>query len=583
MTSHPRPFRLSATLLTGPAGVRPLPLVGEFTTDSSRPPLVLEWTEFDRVRLRLESADQDGILEVEGYNTPIGSGSERTVPDPQERELDAYPWYPGDYELRVVVEGENWYGLFRVKPRHLEVDQLAHLRQDLERVVAGLSLDVGLHRGYQGRRSYTYEAGAVDGVRLRQLGLLREALNEVASAMVRIEREPHRRLGRAYDVVPWHQSQRLDGKSFRWLAQGEWLREPKALPAPGLSRTPRAVLAPSARQSFDTYENRVAAFILDTLLVRTRTLSKALESDLGGLGTELERAHRNGWETGPLQEKVAGYRQLQPLVAEVEERLWHWRSRPFLAEVGALEGMPIPTTTTLKDSRYRVLYRWYRRVEEALVDVDTGEQFQMRTKRTSTLYEYWCLFRVLELFGELGFRLTDGGLGLKLRESNRNRLIPVIEPGTVFWLESDRGVRLRVVYDQALPTTQDEARELGFDLYIANPKNRPDIRVDLFEGDQPVRCLVLDAKYRRLSAIWNRAHPEGVYQLLSYSGNLYHVARPRQSMTQVAVALYPGSGGDADWQTRESGGIALARMVPNRPASELKACFRRFVGDQHGT
>lgn len=574
MTLRPDSFRVSA-FLCRPGGDCPLELRGAFAADPEQAVVVLEWTELDRVRLRLESEDELALLSLEGCEIQVPAGVQRTVPGPEELRDDTYPWYPGDYQIQVQAEGTVWYGLFRVKPRHLAADQLARLRQDLEQVVAGLTLDVLAHRGYQGPQD---AAAAPGGIRLRQLSLLRRALQEVAPIVGQIEREPQRQLGRRYGLVPWHQAQRLDGKSFRWLARGEWMHSGKAAPA-GWNQPPRAVLAPAASQSYDTYENRVVRFILERFAARARLLESALETDLASAEREVSEAQQRGWATGELEQRLESYRRLQPRAAEVARGFEHLVHRPFLSAVAPLQGLPVPTTTLLKDARYRVLYRWHRQVEEALVTVDTGELFQMRTKRTSKLYEYWCLLKVVEIFGQLGFRLADGDFGMRLREANRDRLIPIIQPGSVFLLEDGWGRRLRIVYDQELPVTQEQAREVGSDLYIANPRNRPDIRVDLLDGERPLRCLVLDAKYRRLASIWHRAQQGVVYQLLSYSTNLYHVSQPRIPLTQVAVALYPGADGDPDWQTREAGSIALGRMAPGHEAAELRACFRRFVGD----
>lgn len=576
MTSRPDSFRVSA-FLCRPSGDHPLVLLDAFTTDPEQAAVVLEWTELDRVRLRLESADESAVLTLEGCEIQVPAGAQRSIPGPLELQDDTYPWYPGDYQIQVRGEGTVWYGLFRVRPRHLAVDQLARLRQDLEQVVAGLTLDVLAQRGYRGAEPED-AAAAPGGLRLRQLTLLRRALQEVAPVIRQIEREPQRQLGRRYGVVAWHQAQRLDGKSFRWLARGEWMRDGKAAPA-GWNQPPRAVLAPAVSQSCDTYENRVVRFILERFAARARLLQSALETDLEGAEREAAVALRRGWASSELEQRRESYRALQPRVAEVANGFNHLVHRPFLAGVAALQGFPVPTTILLKDARYRVLYGWHRKVEEGLVTVDTGELFQMRTKRTSKLYEYWCLLKVVELFGQLGFRLADGDFGLRLREANRDRLVPVIEPGSVFLLKDGQGRRLRIVYDQELPVTQERAQEVGSDLYIANPRNRPDIRVDLLDGARPLRCLVLDAKYRRLANIWHRAQQDVIYQLLSYSTNLYHVSQPRIPLTQVAVALYPGADGDPDWQTREAGSIALGRMAPGHAAAELQACFRRFVGD----
>lgn len=580
MDSHRNTFLVTASIQTQ-YGPRPLTLQNEMTTDPEELPVVLEWTEYDRIQLGLRSEDPLAVLELDGFDGQIFSGQVITLPDPSETSVDAYPWYPGDYELSVTIGNEKWYGLFRIKPRHLNYDQLDRLRQDLERLVAGLSLDVAVGRGFDKEQFDSLRrAGKADRTRLKQLGVLQKALSEVAPALALIEREPHRRLGREYEIVQWHKSQRLDGKSFRWLSRGEWLHIPRALPSNGWNAKPQMVLAPTASQSLDTYENRVVRFILRSLQDQACRLLKAIETDLMGVDGEIQQAEEKHWDRDVqlLSERAQGYHQLQSLASEVQDRLKRLARTPFLAEVGDLSELPFPTTTLLKDDRYCTIYRWYQRVEEALVTVDTGEQFQTRTKRTATLYEYWCLFQVIEICEKLGFRLTGGDFGFRLREANRERLIPVIESGTAFWLEDDRGHRLRIVYNQPLPTSQSDAMASGCDLYIANPKNQPDIRVDLMVEGQPVRCLALDAKYRRLSNGWLQK-PDVRFQLMSYAGNLYRVDHPWQSVTKVAVALHPGSGQVLEWQTAEAGRIALAKLAPGCSTVHLERCLRDFVGD----
>ena len=581
MTSRPEPpFAITFSILRA-GGFLPVPALRPFVIDAELAEPVCAFDEFEHLRVQFDCAAPEAVLTLEGFEKEIRAGSTADVVSNADHELDAYPWYPGIYELRVSTGGRLWYGLFHIRPRHLPgLDDLERLRHDLEALVAGLSLDLSLNRGYMGRHRAQPRAGAPP-LRLGQLSLLKQALSAAEPALRHIAQAPQRRLGREHAVVPWQHARRLDGPSLRWLARGQGLRQGQAISGSPWSGGGGAVLAPRAVPSIDTYENRVVAFILGVFHDRAHHLLAALEQDLVIVKEDLRLARANGWSTHMLAERYVGYQRTLRLVQEAAATLTEQRRQPWLAGVGRLDRPPRPTAILRRDPRYRTLFQWYRRLAGALVRVDTGDAaFALRAKRTSMLYEYWCLLRMIDLLGGIGFSLQGGWLSQQLRRLTRDRLVPVIPAGAEFELVGPGERRLLVVYDRELPQTVAAAVAAGQAFYIASNRNRPDIRIDLFQAGRYQRSLVFDAKYSRASSIWDEhRYGERMAQLQSYVYNLFHVVHPGRQIVRAAVALYPGRGADPEWQEREAGRIALARLAPGGDNAELLRRLREFVGE----
>jgi hypothetical protein len=568
MSSRPRPFLVTLSGLHAGAWRTRVPGAPWADAPGGAHPL---WTvrERERFLLRFEAQAEEARLWVEGIEEPLRSGASLMIPSLEDQEADIYPWYPGAYELRVDWGSGVAYGLLEVLPKELSTDDLRDLRRDLEELVAGLSLDLST-RGYVKVEAYS-AAGA-----LQQLALLRQAAEELGPVLRQIEAEPQRALGREYALLPLHRARRLDHRSARWLARSAWLRH-KSVAAGG--EGPQVILAPQPQPSYDTYENRVIAWVLERLGGRARRLAVALQKELAGLRALRQAYEGKGWAAGELKQREAGFQRMERLAERLAREFVAHRGRPHLAAVGLLTGLPRPTVTLQKESRYRQVYAWYRRLERAEQEVPP-EESRLQVKRTALLYEYWTLFRLLHLLTGLGYQLEGGRLTDQLRRANRGRMIPVIPEGESFWLSGPGDRRIALTYDGALPQTQQAALKAGQSLYLMSPHHRPDLRIDLYQAGAYTGSILIDAKY---SSIWN-LWPSGRYggsipQLQAYAVGLRHLDRPREPATKTVLVLYPGRGGTGSIQAVEGGLIHLVPLRPGLAHDELLALLRQLVGD----
>lgn len=566
MSSPLNPFRITLAVFSG-GRWRQVGALGEWRPDLNEAVTLWQVREQERFRINFEAGPRDAQLWMEGLEKVLRPTESLVVPDLSEVGGDLYPWYPGTYAMRIAWGDRTAYALFEVEPKEMESDEMQLLRADLERLVGGLTLDLSTH-GYT-RVETAGGAGAI-----HQLSLLRQAAAELRPVLRQIEAEPQRALGRAYDLLPLHRARRLDGRSFRWLARGEWIRHERAAAA---GSGPQMVLAPRPEPSYDTEENRVIAWILSRLEGRSRQLAEALGRENAALAEERRSYEVKGWATAEIRQREVAYRGMEQLAGRLWREFGGYRRRPYLAAVGALTGLPRPTVTLQKDSRYRQVYAWYQRLERAADDAQAGAP--QHAKRSSLLYEYWALLRLIQLLAEEGFHLQGGRFAEQLRRANRDRIVPVIPPEETFWLARSDGRRVAVTYEGSIPRTRQEAITAGAPLYLMASHNRPDFRLDAYDGEAYIGSILADAKYSPAWNIWSeREYGRAMPQLQAYATALRHVGAPRDPATLVVLALYPGRGQNELPAELEGGLIHLVPLRPGLPLDSLQAQVRRLVG-----
>jgi hypothetical protein len=546
---------------------------GTWSADAADAVVLWQVRERDRLRIAFEAGPPGSQLWMEGLEGILRPGESLLIPTQEDLESDLYPWYPGAYSIRVASGDQLLWGMLEVQPKELSAGGLQDLRADLEQLVAGLTLDVST-RGYM-----RVEGGGGEGA-LHQLSLLRQAAEELRPVLRQIEAEPLRALGRAYDLLPLHRARRLDGRSFRWLARGEWIKHEGAAAVAGDG--PQVLLAPRPQPSYDTEENRMIAWVLSRLAGRARRIAEALGRELAAVVEQRQAFEAKGWAIGELRQREEGFRAIERLAVRLCREFDGQRRRPYLEEVGPLSGLPRPTITLQKESRYRQVYAWYQRLERAANELPPSEQgARMQVKRTSLLYEYWSLFRLLHLLASLGYRLEGGRLADQLLRANRGRLIPVIPEGETFWLSGPNGGRIAVTYDGPMDRTRTQAIAHGSPLYLMSSHNRPDLRLDLYREDQYRGSILADAKYAPAWNVWSeREYGKAMPQLQAYATGLRHVDAPRQPATLFVLALYPGRGGSELPTELEGGLIHLVPLRPGLALDQLHAQLRRLVGDE---
>src|SRR5690606_18204777 len=115
-----------------------------------------------------------GRVRIQGDDESEGRGAGR------------YPWIPGNYRVKVQWDGRSYYTVIRVRAKDLSERELHLMREELERYVVGLALD--LVRRNQGMAGDPL-AGRLPP-RFYQYQLLEQHFPQIHAALQDIVRKP---------------------------------------------------------------------------------------------------------------------------------------------------------------------------------------------------------------------------------------------------------------------------------------------------------------------------------------------------------------------------------------------------------
>jgi hypothetical protein len=444
----------------------------------------------------------EGVLFLRPGQTSIGG--------PTQCLLDEYG------EAEIVYE-EREPGAAWVAAPLLRLHVLLHVRDDVrdlyERLVSDLeAIHVGLAEDVLSRTSHRRRSvrAQTSIVRPEQDIERLESLHErLASALVRIGSQPSGTLIRTAEMARYRAGDRV-----RPAAIGAALRDPGTVVAGTRVSSIGRIEVLRTRPTTDIPEHR---HLRDGLL-HLASLSDAVAAHCSRSSVLFERDRRR-WGRAKDAENSVFERRYGPRLRALEA----FRSRsielaerfrelvalhPFLAAASPSRTALAPTPIFRNRRGYHEAYLALldgSRLSGSLVD---GDEIRVRFRRLSTLYEYWCFIRIVDLvrtLPEVGppepvatFRLVD------------DVYRPELDPGQSFRFPVVRGRGIggfvRVTYEpdilpdgwRTAPETDVDRRHRGplrpSRASLSDAPLRPDVAIEVVRRDGHGAILVLDAK-----------------------------------------------------------------------------------------
>lgn len=511
--------------------------------------------------------DEDDVLEVDDDRVYIGCGkSIRIQGEKREGEQDEassaakYPWIPGNYRVEVQWGGQTYYTVLNVRPVNLSWTQLEIMRDELERYVVGLTLDIIRKNQGMGRS----ELLAALPARFYQYQLLQKNFWMIEAAVRDIIRKPKQEVRRTYTVVPAAKNARRDEKSYRWAHSPQGLARNHGLS----DQRAQLALAPSSAINYDLPENRWVRRILEDLLELTDDIAAAI--------------HRFSELQYHLGERVQEERnRLLREILYIQSRLRAALSHPIFREVDPGRASLPYTPAMQRDGRYRTLYRfWWDLRNHSKVRVDAAFEYQW--KRTDLLWEYWTLVRTIEALKQLGFEPVSGWIFDKGWEFPDRVLIPSISEGTrIVMVRGDE--RVDIYYADRIPHSRHAAQQVGSLLYVEGAHNCPDLRLDYIREDSYEYSIVIEAKYRPRWRIWSdelaadrRSWTKIMNQLQAYRSVSRRDDSQKRAVREV-IAVYP-RGNDKLPVYEAWDHITLIRLTPGEPDKHFVDYLGKYWG-----
>lgn len=221
------------------------------------------------------------------------------------------------------------------------------------------------------------------------LELIRLHFERLEACIQRIARRPVRRIVRENRSVPVLKVRRVDARAIEKAAGGRRLRtatpDEKSILPDFVNRLEGnwidAITTRSARESDDTYENRVLLGFLIWLDTRMRRFLEAFSSVCSN---EYPEPVRLAWI-----ERLRDY----------HARLTHLVRNPIFGNIAAELGGVRPTATFRSHPDYAASFTIMRAIKSG-VDSQEGSSVSLPIDRTYRLYEIWCYIRLLRALSE---------------------------------------------------------------------------------------------------------------------------------------------------------------------------------------
>jgi predicted component of viral defense system (DUF524 family) len=371
----------------------------------------------------------------------------------------------------------------------------------------------------------------------------------LATALTALARDPHRQLVKSEQWVRAERARRLEPAGL--IAA---LREPENLDRETL--LPLRVPDARVEHSLDVYENRLVKLFCEQVSVRLRRLIPALASE----------------------EKFAGVAEAEALLARLEVAR---RDTSFLDEVSLPAHPPTRLTMVLlRRPPYRaVLERYLEFRREAYVVLEEPG-LDLPLDNLPNLYELWGTLQVIDVLLDeakrCGYDEVEQRLARQIGSGVYVKLLPDGKPALTLRRKTD-GREAHLTPQQTFGRTSRPLRSISL-------WQRPDVVVEISNGNKPPTLLVFDPKYKLRSedqpptegADADEAVPPGqpkkldIDRMHAYRDAIRTADNAR--VVRYAAILYPGA------EVRYPPGIEALITDPSR-SEELRARLRSVIGE----
>lgn len=398
--------------------------------------------------------------------------------------------YAGVYTLTVKTsDGRTAQTQIRVTPSKLSQERYDTMLEDISRISSELvfALHAPAHANATLRRGL--KSPSISDYRRLQV-----FMRSLEDSLARIAQSPHTRLGIHTEVRSLHEMaghvgnvQPVPGES-EYIGFGSTHRQHVPL-------VPRYWVTERSEPTYDVPENRlVKQFLWRQLLPRIQQIAERAETEVARRKSERQHKLRNEWEDDETPKIVV----LERIIEDCERlarRTVVMGSLPFLRDVDWPAGIVQPTQVLQKHPHYSRFYRLYLQFQTKLKYTTDSERYvaQVATRKVAELYELWSVFTmtslIMDILRKAGFSVVSSQRFYRIIDDQLQ--VEVDRDATIELRQKRKRVLIR--YEPLYPPEQTAAWGL---VSTTRSQLTPDLAIEHWEGDQPHKVIVFDAKYR---------------------------------------------------------------------------------------
>lgn len=291
--------------------------------------------------------------------------------------------------------------------------------------------------------------------------ILQTIYDKYLQAVNRIISVPHHKLIPEHEVVTYYKAKRTDSRSEKWLQ-----KHPEYLKRNGETILADRVLSVRKQNTFDTQENRLVKFMLQSTIRRVNDFRK-----------RYTKSTQNPDQS------------IMSRIGKMEQELQRILSASFLSTVSEYCAAQSMSLVFDMAPGYRELYKYYLMLQNGISV--SGEIFHMSVRETSQLYEYWCFIKLYSILRDR-YELKSPDI---IKVDRKGVTVDLVKgrPSRITFLNTHTGEQFYLAYNPSESKTQ-------------TVNQKPDNVLELEKkGSKTAYKYVFDAKYR----IENQ--PDGVF------------------------------------------------------------------------
>lgn len=463
---------------------------------------------------------ESGIQKEE--TVPLKLGDTSTTWLYKDNSNNEYPWRMGVYYLQISFEGEKYFSGVFVKPLHLSNEQVLSMHDYLEKQIDGIIFDYI----YANRITASHANANLTNYWYYDYARYIKAIqDEFMYMMTLIVKNPVEVVKGGYQIDNY--PKRIDRKSIQWGISNKGMSKNSG------SLNHQFYLNKKKFTVYKTRENEWIKNVLiewkydlrkvkelikkdyQVLLVKQRhkeedliKYNNTLQSFVGkydvAISTKKDihsKIIMTQKDLDEMERMINTFDSWFKSFRAFESKIGYFTTETFLDEVSRGKIKPI-----LKKPSYLRIDKMFEESKKINNSEGDKERYVTILKPTWQIYEYFCLFESIEALRSYGLKMISG-IDENFLNAYRQDKIP---EGSKFIMENDK-YEIHIWYDKYHSHSQDEAKEKKESFYIHNSKKRPDIKMDLYEKKENgilmfQHCLIIDAKFRKLTNIHNRSY-----------------------------------------------------------------------------
>ncbi|MBU5445428.1 hypothetical protein [Paenibacillus sp. MSJ-34] len=533
-----------------------------------------ETTELSQLIIETSRFNEDGEIN----NIVISSNTLEPVPlfvrEFQNTENSDFPWRMGYYMLNVQYNGKLYYSGIQVTPNNLSLQQVRWIHQALEEITSGICYELILsQKGYSDDNlTDTPDKWYYDYIRW----ILSEKQNLLA-CIEYIRLHWHEEISTQYIVS--NRGGKQDTRTEKWSQSYSGISYNKGI------QPVEYELIKKKKLEKNNPQNQWIKNILTRWKAMLFTIHELVENDIELVEKEIRK---NEEQKNLVIQRLEGINKKNDVPEGFKNdqktvlhsinnqitKLKKWRSTLFNwnQAVLLLNGLfayvlhsqifrRIDTNNRkpfLKNRYYFLFNELFEQGNQIKRTDGDIRQYKSILKPTWQIYEYFCLFQVLNGLRKIGF-LPLYGLPDDISDLQKQG----IKQGTKYIFSHEVG-EIHIYYGTLLPFSPEDATST--DRFYSQSSHRwPDLRLDFYKRtstggvEYSLHSMVFDAKLSKFKYLYRADIPNKAFtQLNSYTA-IQHLDSLRSVVDRVCCLF---AGGEDDKEIRKVHSVTFIRLCP---------------------